>query len=79
MRGRSDDPSHHERTLLPRSYTNILILAFVRIIVTVIVMNNFVGITVNIIQLGRIQFSDGGGGVQDKKGIITKYIYKKNP
>ena len=24
MKGRSDDPSHHERTLLPRSYISLL-------------------------------------------------------
>ena len=25
MKGRSDDPSHHERTLLPRSYISLLV------------------------------------------------------
>ena len=28
MRDRSDDPSHHERTLLPRSYISLLIRLF---------------------------------------------------
>ena len=39
MKDRSDDPSHHERTLLPRSYISLLIQRHLRYIVYILTHN----------------------------------------
>ena len=36
MKDRSDDPSHHERTLLPRSYISLLVVVITTIIMIII-------------------------------------------